>query len=186
MHLTELQSFISKFHHLWEAGYTAHLNLDTHAGQAWVGLRVQLGQVPGPGHQQPDQPPTFHRRSPAYHRRQERRRSAKAASAAGHIPTVAAETAVNRDETVEGNPADKVDHDIENSNYKVNNSNEQVDETMEENQAEKVEHDIQVDVDVDVNNSTEQVEGYFCDICDFKSIWKNGLIIHLSRKHRKI
>ena len=31
------------------AGETAHLDLDTHAGEAWVGLRVQLG---GPVHHQ--------------------------------------------------------------------------------------------------------------------------------------
>ena len=183
MHMTELQSFICKFHHLWEAGFTAHLNLDTHAGQAWVGLRVQLGQVPDPGHQQPGQPPPFHRRSPAYHRRQERRRSAKAA--AGHIPIVAAETAVNGVETVEESPADKVENGIENCNDEVNNSTEQVDETMEENTAEKVEHDIENSHE-DVNTSTEQVEGYICEICDFKSKWSNGLSIHSSRKHSKI
>ena len=28
---------------LWAAGETAHLDLDTHAGKAWVGIRVQLG-----------------------------------------------------------------------------------------------------------------------------------------------
>ena len=49
---TELDTFIHKFHQLWQAGLTAHLDLDTHAGNAWVGLRVQLGhQVPGPPHQ---------------------------------------------------------------------------------------------------------------------------------------
>ena len=81
MNMTELQTFIFKFHQLWEAGVTAHLNLDTHAGQAWVGLRVQLGQAPGPGHEQRPrnfaQPRT--RRSPSYYRRQERRKAAKAA-----------------------------------------------------------------------------------------------------------
>ena len=184
MHLTELQSFISKFHHLWEAGYTAHLNLDTHAGQAWVGLRVQLGQVPGPGHQQPHQPPSFHRRSPSYHRRQERRRTAKAASAADHIPTAAAEEnlslvkGVNSDTTADQNSAKKAKNNIENSHEKVNNPTEEVDKTMEEKTAEKVENDIE--------NSTEQVEGYFCDFCDFKSNWRNGLSIHLSRKHWRI
>ena len=60
----------------------------------------------------------------------------------------------------------------------MNNSTEEVDKTMEEKTAEKVENDIE--------NSTEQVEGYFCDICDFKSNWRNGLSIHLSRKHWRI
>ena len=48
MVVTELDSFLNKFHQLWKDGFTAHLDLDTHAGNAWVGLRVQLGhQVPG-------------------------------------------------------------------------------------------------------------------------------------------
>ena len=47
MVVTEIDSFIHKFHQLWRDGLTAHLDLDTHAGNAWVGLRVQLShQVP--------------------------------------------------------------------------------------------------------------------------------------------
>ena len=45
MAVTEVDSFVRKFHQLWKAGLTAHLDLDTHAGNAWVGLRVQLGHV---------------------------------------------------------------------------------------------------------------------------------------------
>ena len=52
MAVTEVDSFVRKFHQLWKAGLTAHLDLDTHAGGAWVGLRVQLGHVPGPLHHQ--------------------------------------------------------------------------------------------------------------------------------------
>ena len=74
MHGTELDSFIFKFHQLWKAGVTAHLDLDTHAGEAWVGLRVHLGH----GHQHGGQPKP--RRNPAYYRRQERRKAAKAAA----------------------------------------------------------------------------------------------------------
>jgi hypothetical protein len=51
MFVTELDTFVRKFHQLWNDGLTAHLDLDTHAGKAWVGLRVQLGHVPGPPHQ---------------------------------------------------------------------------------------------------------------------------------------
>ena len=46
--IKELDSFIQKFHQLWSPGVSAHLDLDTHAGEAWVGLRVQLGH--GPAH----------------------------------------------------------------------------------------------------------------------------------------
>ena len=51
MYVTELDSFVKKFYQLWNNGLTAHLDLDTHAGNAWVGLRVQLGHVPSPPHQ---------------------------------------------------------------------------------------------------------------------------------------
>ena len=39
----EIHSFVEKFHQLWKAGLSAHLDIDTHAGEAWVGLRVKLG-----------------------------------------------------------------------------------------------------------------------------------------------
>ena len=74
MFVTEFDSFVKKFHQLWEAGLTAHLDADTHAGKAWVGIRVQLGHVPGPAMQ-----PHVHRRGPAYQRRRERRQAARAA-----------------------------------------------------------------------------------------------------------
>ena len=56
MLVTELDTFVHKFHQLWNAGYNAHLDLDTRAGVAWVGLRVQLGHVPGPLHHQVNPP----------------------------------------------------------------------------------------------------------------------------------
>ena len=47
-----MDTFIFKFKQLWQSGLEAHLNLDTKAGQAWVGLRVRLGYALGPLHQQ--------------------------------------------------------------------------------------------------------------------------------------
>ena len=70
----ELQSFLMKFHQLCKAGMTAHLDVDTHAGQAWVGLRVMLGSAQN--QQQCHQQSSRHR-SPSYFRRQERRKAAK-------------------------------------------------------------------------------------------------------------
>ena len=75
MFVTEFDSFVKKFHQLWEAGLTAHLDADTHAGKAWVGIQVQLGHVPGPAMQQ-----HVHRRGPTYQRRRERRQEARAAA----------------------------------------------------------------------------------------------------------
>ena len=83
--MMEIHSFITKYHQLCKAGFTAHLDLDTQAGQAWVGLRVQLGQLgqplqyPPQPRQYPPQSPTHH--SPSYYRRQEYRKAAKAANA---------------------------------------------------------------------------------------------------------
>ena len=105
MYVTELDTFVTKFHQLWRAGLTAHLNLDTHAGAAWVGLRVQLGQAPGPAHQH--SPPR--RRSPAYGRRQERRRQAAcdraaASTTAEVVGDLAADKATN---VVEANETER-------------------------------------------------------------------------------
>ena len=71
---SELDNFVVKFHQLLRAGYTAHLDLDANAGQAWVGLRVMLGS----SHQQQQyQPHQAKHRSPSYFRRQESRRAAR-------------------------------------------------------------------------------------------------------------
>ena len=84
MHVIELNSFVQKFTQLWKAGVMAHLDIDTHAGHAWVGLRAQLGQVPtGPphyqyGYHQRDHPSGQRYRGPSYQRRQERRQAARA------------------------------------------------------------------------------------------------------------
>ena len=45
--MNELNSFILQFKHLWRSGQDAHLDLECQAGQAWVGIRVRLGQEPG-------------------------------------------------------------------------------------------------------------------------------------------
>ena len=84
MFVTELDTFVKKFHQLWNDGFTAHLDLDTQAGNAWVGLRVQLGQVPGPPHhwQVHHYPEEVHRKceSPSHQRCLARRAAAKAAN----------------------------------------------------------------------------------------------------------
>ena len=76
---TELESFIQKFHQLWNAGFSAHLDLDCHAGLASVGIRLQLGHPPPPGpfvhrvYSPPPPPPPRKSFSPSYRRRRERR-----------------------------------------------------------------------------------------------------------------
>ena len=82
----ELKSFLTKFHQLKNAGFTAHLDLHAHHGECWVGLRAQLGQAgQQPPRHHPQQRPRL-RRSPAYARRQERRQAARQPQAAAAVP----------------------------------------------------------------------------------------------------
>ena len=80
---TELETFVQKFHQLWNSGLNAHLDLDTRDGNAWVSLHVQLGCAPGPLHAQTDQPLAKHVvkvTSPSRQRRRERRAAAAASN----------------------------------------------------------------------------------------------------------
>ena len=73
---TELDSFVQKFKQLWKSGLGAHLDIDTHGGQAWVGLRVRLSHAPGPVHHAHHHLPSQPRRTrngPAQQRRRARR-----------------------------------------------------------------------------------------------------------------
>ena len=94
--MIKLHSFINTFHQLWKAGETAHLDLNTHAGQAWIGIRTPLGyygqthphnhNVPQTHHTHTQNPPhtpqtpthqqhhTHTKRSPSYFRRLQRRK----------------------------------------------------------------------------------------------------------------
>ena len=84
MFTTELDTFVKKFHQLWNDGVTAHLDLDTRAGDAWVGLRVHLGQVPGPPHRH------FYQEDPRKESpSRQRRRAQRAASRQSNIEKVA-------------------------------------------------------------------------------------------------
>ena len=57
--MIKLHSFINTFHQLWKAGETAHLDLNTHAGQAWIGIRTPLGYY-GQTHQHNHNIPQTH------------------------------------------------------------------------------------------------------------------------------
>ena len=113
--MSELENFIQKFKQLRGAGLTAHLDLDTHAGQAWVGLRVMLNPVK----LTKEKPQKY--RSPSYFRRQERRKAARIQSAAekSQFPESAAivqdtKTNTNAEEATVGEPS-KVDENSKQS-----------------------------------------------------------------------
>ena len=78
----ELDKFIQKFMQLREDGLTAHLDLDNHAGQAWIGIRVMLNPFKHSRENQRESKRKSKYRSPSYFRRQERRKAAKSQYAA--------------------------------------------------------------------------------------------------------
>ena len=169
MVVTELDSFIRKFHQLWQAGLTAHLDLDTHAGTAWVGLRVQLGhQVPGP----PPQQVHPHQASSSRDRRRARRLAARKqadrVAAEQAVATPEEEAAETSEPTLETNSAEKADEKEASEEDIENVAETQVSEEEIETVAEKTK------------------DSFECPICEFSSNSENGLGIHMGRKHRNV
>ena len=79
MPYSELDSFIQKFKQLWHSGVNCHLDVHTHAGQAWARLHVQLGHAPGPLHCQlpPHFPPSPRSKNTPSRQRRRARRAAE-------------------------------------------------------------------------------------------------------------
>ena len=121
MSISELDSFILKFKSLWYSGIDAHLDVETHAGQAWVGLRVGLGHQPGPLHHKVQ--PHKKQASPSRQRRRARRVEARQAAAdkAGANIT---ENVVEQTEAEEANPASDAEETVEEMVDKTEESND--------------------------------------------------------------
>ena len=100
---SELESFVKKFQQLWQHVLTAHLDLDTHAGNAWVGIRLQLGPAPGPlHHHQPfNQEVNMKTESPSRKRRRARREAARQAGAEMSSESSKDSVKVNTENTAE-------------------------------------------------------------------------------------
>ena len=133
---SELESFIGKYRQLWNNGYTAHLDVGTHAGKAWVGLRVQLD---GRLHTGPSDTGTS----------RERRRARRAAArAANHCPSPNREQDTHKEVAETGNSGI-----LEDEKNEVGSNQEVITEEVENYvaPAEKV-------VEVVHENETEEVE----------------------------
>ena len=76
-----VNSLVAKFRELWRDGQSAHLDIDCHAGEAWVGLRLRLGHLRGGAPQQTRE--GGRRRGEGYSCRLERRAAQRAVAAAG-------------------------------------------------------------------------------------------------------
>ena len=108
----ELDSFVQKFHQLWNAGISAHLDLETHAGRAWVGLRAQLGHAPGHlshHHRPPFPQPPPKQENPSRQHCRARREAARKSKVEEALDAVEAERneVVHDDEEEEINQNDK-------------------------------------------------------------------------------
>lgn len=154
----ELNSFLLKFHQLRRAGLTAHLDLDTHAGKSWIGLRVILGS------DQNQDIPKVKRRSPSYFRRQERRK---------------AERATNDPKLADGDTAEEATN-----NTKDDDKAEKVLTEVQEN--DKYEEDLTRSSASNQNVRVAEEASFDCELCDFVSNRRNGVAIHMSRKHPNI
>ena len=170
MHVSELDSFVGKFNQLWKSGYTAHLDLDTQAGNAWVGLRVQLGRVPPKPfhHNYQHAPPPPRYRGPSYQRRLERRRLARSQDSPSQIPT----EEVRDDNKHNTGNSEAVKATFDNIAEDLTEEVAEIESPIENNEA--------------ANEKANLPEYFFCPICDFKSKWSNGLKVHMNRRHTKL
>ena len=93
--LFELDTFVSKFRNLWQAGQKACLSVESNNGKATVTLRLDLDAPDGPGQH------VHHQRQPkrnctSQQRRRERRAAVRIAeeAAANNLPEEASETLI--------------------------------------------------------------------------------------------
>ena len=74
----EVESFMTKFVHLWKTGQDANLNIHSHAGNAWVQISLNIGRYPGSNIC--TDAPIRKNASPSRVRRREKRAAARRAS----------------------------------------------------------------------------------------------------------
>ena len=86
---------------LWKSGIGAHIDICTHAGEAWVGLCVRLGHEPGPPCHQEHEPKLKSRNGPSRQCRQERRAQERKLPEAEEASRVEAENAEDETGSVE-------------------------------------------------------------------------------------
>ena len=164
----ELNSFVIKFKQLWKSGLTAHLDMDTSGGEAWVGIRVNLGGCLSP---RPGPSPCHERNSGSS---KERRRARREFSRQNVI-----EVAENVKEPVENikdensevtNPTEKVDMKNVVTNKSMENVTEKVKSPVplvgvnDENE-EIPKNDIETNAVASEEVFTEKVVNKVADIC---------------------
>ena len=172
MEVSELDTFVQKFKQLWYSGLTAHLDLDTHAGQAWVGVRVRLGHAPGPLHIPPHFPSSRKTRDGPSRQRCSARRATCRQQEEAEKATQVNENAENARNLIENETDENVAEEVIQS---LANPAGTADSELEENAIP--------------NNPAEEAaaekapEVFTCDLCDLKFSSLRGLRTHEGKKH---
>ena len=146
---------------MWKDSETAHLDLNTHAGQAWINLRTPLGHYSQYPPQYPPftpQTPTNHQyphhshttRSPSYFRRQQCRKAAQAADVTITNTVKTSAEQVEYTSTHNNTLTEKVDSQYQ----EIETSAEQVESTTTHNttSTEEVDSDHQ-EIEPDINTN---------------------------------
>ena len=146
----EIDTFVSKFRNLWQAGRKASLTLESDAGKAWVSLYLDLGALPlsldQPQHQQ-----SSRRNGPSQRRRRERRAVARQV-------VVVAEKAVDSAEKADDNSIEKMSADAEKAEAATNVIGNSENEVAEEASTNKLVIELPKEQDMPVDN-IPQVDG---------------------------
>ena len=163
MALHELDSFVRKFVSLWQSGCDASLQMRSEAGHAFINLQLGLGQAKvnpcAAGSHRGGGPSRQRRREHREAERQERFHGEKAKDVvAEQAASAKAEQAV----LIEAEKATKPECEKENP------ISEEVIVRQEAHEIERAEN------------------AFECELCDFKSNWKNWLQVHMARKHSTI
>ena len=96
--LSDLNSFVGQFLHLWQSGRDASLHLKTCDGKATINLQLGLGQAPPPPF---SQPPPRRVPGPSHQRRTQRRALAREQAEQAQAKTNEEEVAENDNEEVD-------------------------------------------------------------------------------------
>ena len=190
---SELNSFLVKFHQLREAGKTAHLDLDTFAGKAWVGIRVMLDDVSVHHQQQQGR-----RRSPAYFRRQERRKAAARAAEGGEsrdvggAPTEKSTEEVESDITSHKSNADEaiLSFDCELCDFKSNReAGVTIHMTRKHASIEQLDGNTEEEVLDELETEWDDEIDYYLETGEFKNIHRkiwDDILYYLGRNEQGI
>ena len=173
----EINTFISKFYQLWHSGHEAHLDIDTKAGQAWVGLRVHLGHAP---ERRYEQGASTHQRKTRNNPARQRRRDRRAAERQAQQENVIRNDTQTVEVYQEADAEEASVETVEETHAAEASSTLLVEEGMGDTTAELA---AQIEEVEENHSTTSEFECKFCD-CKFKN--KRGFSTHQGRMHKVI